>query len=178
MNSFQRIQESQPVIQTTGSLPAEYPSWTAKQKQEFLWQERILKSKYDQLPPLKKIDVIGLFLTPLRSKMDFASDETPPDWKKAIHAHASVAKIQWLPTENTPFTGLFRGADYGLLRLSLTGDPGDRGFAPGLAIKWLVDGAASEDFSALVSLTGQGSNYNFFANELSNIVPAVVKRTR
>ena len=32
-----------------------------------------------------------------------------------------------------PYTGLFQGADSGLLRLSVTGDPADRGFAPGLA---------------------------------------------
>ena len=173
MISPEQAHDSQVKPHNPDSLPTDYPSWTAKQKQEFLWNERIVKTQYDQLPPLQKIDVIGLFLTPLRAKMDYASDEAPPNWKKAIHAHASVAKIQFIPADNTPFTGLFRGVDYGLLRLSLTGDPSDRGFAPGLAIKWLIDGTASEDFSALVSLTGQGKNYNFFANEFSNIVPVV-----
>jgi hypothetical protein len=86
--------------------------------------------------------------------------------------HGTVAKIKLLP-ENTKFTDLFKGAEYGLLRLSLTGDPTDRGFAPGLALKLLVDGNPSGNFSALVSLTGQGKNYNLFANELSNIVPVV-----
>lgn len=159
--------------QNPDSLPPDYPSWAAKQKQKFLWNERLLKSRYDHLPALKKIDVIGLFLTALRAKMDYESDEAPSNWKKAIHAHASVATIQFVPTNPNPFTGLLQGADYGFLRLSLTGDPIDRGFAPGLAIKWLVDGNPSEDFSALVSLTGQGNNYNFFANEFSNIVPVV-----
>jgi hypothetical protein len=173
MISPEQAHNSQVNPHNPDSLPTDYPSWTAKQKQEFLWNERIAKTQYDQLPPLQKIDVLGLFLTPLRAKMDYTSDEAPPNWKKAIHAHASVAKIQFIPADNTPFTGLFKGADYGLLRLSLTGDPSDRGFAPGLAIKWLIDGTASEDFSALVSLTGQGKNYNFFANEFSNIVPVV-----
>ncbi len=173
MKSSERIDESKAGIQDEPSLPVDYLRWSAKEKQDFLWHERILKFQYDRLPPLQKIDVIGLFLTTLRKKMDDASDEAPPHWKKAIHAHASVAKIQFLPTHPTPFTGLFQGADYGLLRLSLTGDPSDRGFAPGLAIKWLVDGHPSEDFSALVSLNGQGKNYNFFANEFSNIVPVV-----
>jgi hypothetical protein len=172
MKSSEQGYDSQVNSENLNLLPTDYLSWSAKQKQEFLWNERILKSQYDQLPSLKKIDVIGLFLTPLRAKMDYASDEAPPNWKKAIHAHASVAKIQFIPADNT-YTGLFRGADYGLLRLSVTGDPSDRGFAPGLAIKWLIDNTASEDFSALVSLTGQGKNYNFFANEFSNIVPVV-----
>jgi len=154
-------------------LPSEYESWNASQKEDFLWNSRILKSKYDELPPLQKIDIIGLFFTILRIKMDDLSDEAPQNWKKAIHAHGSVAKIKFLPTANTPFTGLFKGADHGLLRLSVTADPADRGFAPGLAIKFFVDSNPSENFSALVSLTGQDKNYNLFANEFSNIVPVV-----
>jgi len=59
-----------------------------------------------------------------------------------------------------------------LLRLSLTADPSDRGFVLGLAIKWLIE-TLQRIFSALVSLMGQGNNYNFFANEFSNIVPVV-----
>jgi hypothetical protein len=173
MKSSEQIDAPKVALQNLHSLPPDYQSWSAHKKQEFLWNERILKSRYDHLPALKKIDVVGLFLTALRAKMDYESDEAPPNWKKAIHAYASVAKIQWIPIENSPFTGLFQQADYGLVRLSLTGDPGDRGFAPGLAIKWFVDGNPSEDFSALVSLTGQGNNYNVFANEFSNIVPVV-----
>lgn len=154
-------------------LPQDYLSWDASHKQDYLWANKILQSKYDKLPPLQKIDVIGLFLTRLRNKMDWSSDETPPRWKKAIHAHGIVAKIKFVPTSDTPFTGLFQGADYGFLRLSLLGDPTKRGFAPGLAVKWLVSEKPSADFSALVSLAGQGKNSNFFAHEFSNIVPAV-----
>jgi hypothetical protein len=156
-----------------GSLPTDYEAWQASKKQEFLWDTRILQSKYERLPSLKKINVIGLFLTLLRTKMARQSDEAPIHWKKAIHAHGSVAKIKFVPTADTPFTGLFKGADYGLLRLSVTGDPSDRGFAPGLAIKFFIDGQPSQNFSALVSLIGQGKNYNFFAREFSNIVPVV-----
>lgn len=157
------------------SLSADYESWTARQKQDFLWENRILPTRYDRLPPLEKIDVIGLFFTALTTKMDRLADEAPKGWKKAIHARGSVAKIAFIPITDTPFTGLFAGASCGLLRLSVTGDPSDRGFAPGLALKLFVDGKPSENFSALVSLTGQGDNYNFFAHEFSNIVPTVNK---
>jgi hypothetical protein len=155
------------------SLPQDYLSWQASRKQAFLWENKILQSKYDKLPPLQGIDVIGLFLTRLKNKMDWLSDQTPPKWRKAIHAHGSIAKIKFIPASDTPFTGLFQGADCGLVRLSLVGDPTRRGFAPGLAIKWLVDGQPSADFSALVSLAGQGKNSNFFAHEFSNVVPTV-----
>lgn len=170
MNTVQQFWHNE---QEFSELPADYESWSAAQKQEFLWQERILKSKYDQLPPLTGIDILGLFLTPYRLKMDRTVDEAPHRWRKAIHAHGTVAKIKFVPMADTPFTGLFKGADFGLLRASITGDPSDRGFAPGLAIKLFIDGKPSENFSALVSLTGQGKNYNFFAHEFSNIVPVV-----
>jgi hypothetical protein len=163
----------QEINQELESLSANYELWTARQKQDFLWEQRIIKSQYDCLPPLSKIDVIGLFFTVLATKMDLLADEAPRKWKKAIHAHGSVAKIALIPTTDLPFTGLFTGADFGLLRLSVTGNPQDRGFAPGLAIKLFADGKPSANFSALVSLTGQGSNYNFFANEFSNIVVPV-----
>ncbi len=171
MHNFDKSTKTKVGAADRDSLPADYLSWTASEKQDFLWNQRILSTQYDQLPALQKIDVIGLFFTVLNTKMDSLSDEAPPHWKKAIHAHASVAKILFVPTAETPFTGLFKGADYGLLRLSLTGEPTDRGVAPGLAIKFLIDGKPSANFSALVSLDGQGNNYNFFANEFSNIVP-------
>ena len=74
-------------------------------------------------------------------------------------------------------SGLFQGADHGLLRLSVTGDPADRGFAPGLAWKAFVDGKPSENVSALYTLSGQGTNYNFFANEMSNYVSTEANET-
>ncbi|MCG6138286.1 MAG: hypothetical protein MET45_27295 [Nostoc sp. LLA-1] len=173
MQHLAEIQQFWHHAQDLGVLPEDYQSWSAEKKQDYLWNYRILKSRYEQLPPLKKIDIIGLFLTTLKAKMDRQEDEVPSNWKKAIHAHGSVAKIKFIPTNNTPFTGLFKKADYGLLRLSVTGDPADRGFAPGLAMKLFVDSKPSANFSALVSLVGQEQNYNFFANELSNIVPVV-----
>ncbi|PSB24113.1 hypothetical protein [Stenomitos frigidus] len=173
MQSFEKITQPKSGDQENDSLPTDYPSWKADEKQSFLWHQRILLSQYERFPALKKIDVIGLFLTVLNKKMDCLADEAPRHWKKAIHAHASVAEIRFVPAAETPFTGLFRGADYGLLRLSLTGNPADRGFAPGLAVKFFLDGQPSANFSALVSLDGQGKNYNFFANEFSNIVPVV-----
>ncbi|WP_026101123.1 hypothetical protein [Synechococcus sp. PCC 7336] len=154
-------------------LPSDYQSWSAQKKQEFLWQERILPSQYSSLPPLEKIDIPGLFFTALSKKMDLQADEAPKNWKKAIHAHGAVAKVKFVAASGNPFTGVFSGADYGLIRLSVTRDPSDRPFAPGLALKLFVDRKHSENFSALVSLTGQGDNHNILANEFSTIVPVV-----
>jgi hypothetical protein len=43
--------------------------------------------------------------------------------------------------------------------------------APGLALKILRDGVPSANISALVSLNGQGKDYNFFRHPMSNILP-------
>ncbi len=158
---------------TIAPLPEEYETWAAAAKLDHLWKERILPSRYETLPALTPIHVLGLFLTPLRIKMDRQEDQVPRRWRKAIHAHGSVARVQWRARAGQPYSGLFQGAEHGLIRLSLTGDPQRRGFAPGLALKLFRDGCASANLSALVSLTGQNGNHNFFANELSNIVPVV-----
>jgi hypothetical protein len=42
-----------------------------------------------------------------------------------------------------------------------------------LALKMLVAGQDSANFSALYTLNGQGQDHNFFAHPLSNIVPVV-----
>jgi hypothetical protein len=175
MNNLKEIQTFWPAAHDFAPLPPDYPTWSGQQKQAFLWNDRILKSIYEQNPPIPRIDIVGLLLTVLRTKMDRLEDEAPSRWRKAIHAHGSVAKIKFVPADDhsSSYTGLFKGADYGLIRASLTGDPGDRNFAPGLAIKLFVDGQPSGNFSALVSLSGQGQNYNFFAHEFSNIVPVV-----
>ncbi|MDJ0575349.1 MAG: hypothetical protein QNJ65_09325 [Xenococcaceae cyanobacterium MO_234.B1] len=154
-------------------LPQDYSTWSAQKKQDFLWNERIVPSIYERKPPLAKVNTLGLIMTRLKIKMDRLSDQAPAKWDKAIHARGSVAKIKLIAEADCPFTGLFQGADYGLLRASLTGDPSRDNFAPGLGIKLLVDAQDSGNFSALVSLVGQGKNYNFLANEFSNIVPVV-----
>lgn len=156
-----------------GSLPEDYFTWSARKKQDFLWNERIIPSAYEQKPPLVNINILGLITTRLKIKMDRLSDQAPRKWDKAIHARGSVAKIKWIAEADCPFTGLFQGADYGFLRASLAGDPSRDNFSPGLGIKLLVDGRDSGNFSALVSLIGQGKNYNFFAHRFSNIVPVV-----
>lgn len=158
-----------------GSLPTDYVTWSAQEKQDFLWYKRIIPSTYTQKPPLAKVDILGLIVTRLKIKMDRLSDEAPEKWQKAIHAHGSVAKIKLIAHGDCSFTGLFKGADYGFLRASLAGDPASGNFAPGLGIKFLVDGQDSGNFSALVSLEGQGQNYNLLAHEFSNIVPVVNK---
>jgi hypothetical protein len=159
------------ITQDFTPAPADYHTWSVERKLHFIWS-RIEASRYADLPALQPIDVLGLLFTPLRKKMDDRADEAPTGWRKAIHAHGSVAQVEYISTSDHSYSGLWQGAT-GLVRLSVTGDPAKRGFAPGLALKLLVDQQTSANFSALYTLTGQGQDHNFFAHALSNIVPVV-----
>ncbi|MET1079143.1 MAG: peroxidase family protein [Pseudomonas sp.] len=158
------------------NIPADYESWPGANKLENLWVNGALRTQFApaQLPALEKVDVGGLIGAILWKKVKERNDVAPPGYQKPLHAHGAMAKVRFLPLAGHAYTGLFQGADSGLLRLSLTEDPSSRGFAPGLAWKAFVDGKPSENVSALYTLSGQGSNYNFFANELSQyVVPEV-----
>ena len=162
------------------NIPADYENWPAANKLENLWVNGALRSQYksDELPPLVPVDVGGLIGTILWDKVKKTGDVAPVGYSKPIHPHGVMAKVRFVPTANNGYTGLFAsGSDHSLLRLSVTGDPADRGFAPGLAWKAFVDGKPSRNVSALYTLSGQGNNHNFFANELSQFVQTEANET-
>lgn len=158
-------------LDSTGSarLTASFENRSAAEKQGVLWS-KIERSRYEQLPLWKSIDVFRFALLNMSVSMDRVSDEMPEGRNKMIHTYGSVAKCQFIPAVGQPFSGLFAGSSYGLIRLSLAADPQGLGVTPGLALKFMVDGAPSENLIAMFSLDGQGDNSNFFANTFSNIV--------
>lgn len=158
---------------TIASAPESYESLMANEKQDILWKE-IQDSAYNELPDFRSFGIIQLLALSkqeLRTKSDLSSDFSPNSWKKYLHARGSVAKVKIAARKNI-YTGIFQGADYGLLRLSLAYKPsGKRAVAPGLALKVLRDKVPSANISALVSLYGQEKDFNFFKFSMSNIVP-------
>ncbi|HEX6591173.1 MAG TPA: peroxidase family protein, partial [Moraxellaceae bacterium] len=160
------------------NMTADYNSWPASAKADHLWVNGALRTQYrTTMPNLKPVDIGGLVSTILWKKVNDRVDVAPAGYEKPIHAYGAMAKVKFVPVANNGYTGIFQGSDHGLLRLSVTGDPADRGFAPGLAWKAFVDGKTSENVSALYTLSGQGSNHNFFANELSNYVSTEANET-
>jgi hypothetical protein len=161
------------------NIPDDYESWNGCDKQEHLWVNGAMRTEYaeGERPALVPINVLGLIDSILWKKVRDRTDVSPPGYQKPLHPYGAMAKVSFVPTTNHSYTGLFKGNQCGLLRLSVTGDPADRGFAPGLAWKAFVDGKPSENVSALYTLTGQGGNYNFFANELSQYVQQEVNES-
>lgn len=157
----------------------DYKKWNACDKQDHLWVNGAKRTQYPEgeLPQIPKVDIGGLINSVLWTKVRRSDDVAPLGYEKPIHPHGVMATVEFKAEANQPFTGIFKGSECGLLRLSVTGDPNDRGFAPGLAWKAFVDGKNSRNVSALYTLSGQSNNHNFFANELSNYVSKEVNET-
>jgi hypothetical protein len=160
-------------LRTPASIPQNYEAMSGCEKQDVLW-DRIQSSIYKELPDYKKLglpQLMGMGVQALKLKGSLHLDFAPDGWKKYLHRRAGVAKVKISPV-SSKYTGVFEGADCALLRLSLTyKTAGSKPVAPGLALKVLRDQTSSANVSALVSLDGQGKDFNFFKNPMSNIVP-------
>lgn len=155
------------------SVPSTYDSFTACEKQAILWKH-IQGTAHGKFPPfgdLGPLQLLKMAKQQITLKGSHHSDFAPVGWIKYLHSRGSIAKVRITPIGGH-YTGAFRGAECALLRLSLTSKVTVfRSFAPGLALKILRDGKDSVNVSALVTIDGQGHNFNFFENPLSNIVP-------
>lgn len=169
MNSY----DDQSPPRSPASAPEKYEAMNACEKQDILW-ENVQKTAHKELPELRKFGAVELFKMSrqeLEIKGNKRSDFSPDGWYKYLHSKGSVAKVKIVST-NDKYSGIFKGAECALLRLSLTYSPaGSKPVAPGLALKVLRDGVDSANVSALVSLQGQEKDFNFFKHPMSNIVP-------
>lgn len=160
-------------MRAPASVPNNYGALSGCEKQNVLWKH-VEDSVYKALPPYNKLGVIELLKMnnqEIKLKGNHYSDFAPVGWKKYIHRRGAIAKVK-LVSKGTNYTGIFQGAECGLLRLSLTYRPsGSKPVAPGLAFKVLRDNSPSANISALVSLDGQEHDFNFFEHAMSNIVP-------
>ena len=94
--------------------------------------------------------------------------------RKAAHANGSVGKAVWEDLGWHPYTGMFKGADTGFIRLATVGGVNDKNDSeplkmdPSISLKFLRDGIDSGNISANHSFRGQPS-FNFFENSISTV---------
>ena len=76
---------------------------------------------------------------------------------KSIHSVGVVQEVKLVSSGNHPFTGIFKGADYGFIRHSVARPyfKAKKDLAPGFALKFLRDGVDSANVVAVHSLDGQ-----------------------
>jgi len=85
-----------------------------------------------------------------------------------MHALGAVAPVRFVSVGNHPYTGLFKGAEHGLLRVGMTlpSKPMDGkyfdGVIPGVALKLFRDGLPSSNIVLIPDVKPQVCNSNFF----------------
>jgi hypothetical protein len=164
---------------SSNTVVSNYSVLSACEKQAILW-DHIVGTEHQTLPEMSALgpkEFVYMTLQKIQRKKDYDSDFSPAGWQKYLHKRGAIAKVAITKKGDHPYTGVFEGAECALLRLSLTYKPSNKkAVAPGLALKVLRDNMSSANVSALYSIDGQGFNYNFFANDLSNIAPKTEQR--
>ena len=90
--------------------------------------------------------------------------------RKYIHSVGVHGKVKFVSTGTHPYTGIFKGADHGIIRLSSAAEPvvGGQPLAPGMGLKFLRDGEDSANLVAMYSVNGTPDDWNFFSKDFFN----------
>jgi len=127
--------------------------------------------------PAKNLNPAAMFLESMKKTFDGQGDSMPKALigmrKKYIHQTGAVAKVKFVSNGNHGYTGIFEGADAGIVRLSSAAKPKDgQALGPGMGLKFLRDGKDSANLVSMFSVNGQTS-WNFFEHDWKTwIAPA------
>lgn len=158
--------------------PPDAVSLSACEKAEAMWNDKIVPSRYEQLPPLAGAGFTDLLAVLNRAfaldAFTTEGDELKSGRGKRIHAFGAEARLRFevLPTSKQRYSGLFQtGAACAIGRFSLANKPTEHTSIPALAIKFFIDGAhPSLNLHLMNAVDGQ-DGHDFFATDFSNILP-------
>jgi len=128
---------------------------------------------------LSSLDLLGELMLKSMCPSFFTPGDELPDIKnvtrkKAIHTVGTVGRVEWRNLGGHNYTGIFQGAQHGIIRPSLAMEPNEEKLktVPGFGLKFLRDGIDSANLVAMYSVNGQES-WNFFKNDFSNHIPEI-----
>jgi len=108
----------------------------------------------------------------VRLTFDSNSDTFPHQREKTIHGVGVIGGIKFESSGGHQYQGLFKGADFGMIRFSSAKEPSSDGVTPGMGLKFFRDGRRSANFVSMYSLDGQPcSDGDFFQHDWSNHIP-------
>lgn len=153
-------------------------SLSACQKADAMWNDKIIPSRYDQLPPLTSpgiFDLLKLATSRFSVKaLTNEGDELEKGRRKLIHAFGTEARLRLVIASGAAggYTGIFQsGAECMIGRFSLVSKPTTDKSIPALALKIFIDGdQPSVNLLLMHSVDGQ-AGHNYFAQTFSNILP-------
>lgn len=113
----------------------------------------------------------SLFNQDMNLTYDAVTDTMPINRRKVTHPVGTTSKVEFVAAPDTPYTGIFKGAKHGIMRISettkTTPDVGKT--SPGHGVKFLRDGMSSANWVAMFSFDGMNS-MNFFKNRWTTIL--------
>lgn len=152
---------------------------TAADKQQDLWQQVTANTKANNW--FSVVEIPTIFIESMDPTVHWVGDTFQNGWNgprnKYIHTVGSTATFKFVPVQNNEgYTGIFKGTDSGIMRLSTGGEydtskstaqQAAGNFVPAFGLKFLRDGVASGNVFGMYSIDGQPS-WNFFDFDFSN----------
>jgi len=150
-----------------------YEQRTAKEKKAMLLAEVKKDNSSSSYPSPATGVITGTLAESVRLTFEAHADVMVEPRTKWIHTVGVTGGIKFENSGNHTYTGVFKGAEHGIIRLSSAKQPGlggfpdtRKGFAPGAALKFLRDGRPSANFMAMPGLDGQHcTDTNFFSQD-------------
>lgn len=97
------------------------------------------------------------------NKTTCRSADEIPGRPKMVHQQGVVASVRYKSLENHEYTGLFKGANYGIMRLSDSGIlvDGYEESNPSVALKFMIDYEQSENLVFMIDWNNQQTRHFF-----------------
>eukprot|EP00743_Colponemidia_sp_Colp-15_P000178 GILK01000205.1.p1 GENE.GILK01000205.1~~GILK01000205.1.p1 ORF type:complete len:358 (+),score=57.11 GILK01000205.1:41-1075(+) len=153
-------------------FPKNYQSFNAQGKQDFVWAKIVADGNTPGSWPWT-IELVKLFFEDLTLTGSVAEDEMPGSHKKLIHSVGAIAKARfnWNAKTQSKYTGLFKSAEFGLIRCSSAAAPSSNHLAPGISVKFFRKGVHSGNFVAMFDTDpANHPSANFFDKFMANHV--------
>jgi hypothetical protein len=132
----------------------EYQAMSALCKNELMWKLVLPDKRRERFYTGYEFE--SLFNQDMNLTYDSVTDNMPLKRLKKTHPVGLTSKISWIPHPDQPYTGIYRGAEHGIMRISDTTKtvPHIAKTAPGFGIKFPRDGMYSANILAMFAFDG------------------------
>lgn len=144
---------------------AVYEDQTASAKLDFLWAKIRQDSQTGKYPA--GLNLANIFVESVITTFQNSHDTHPAGRRKYTHSVGTVAKAKFVATEDSPFTGVFKGTEQLLIRFANAKLPVTGFTSPAMSMKFLIDGVRSTNFGVMPGLDDQ-PDYDVFRETYTN----------